>query len=393
MSLIYIGVSLIYIGVSLLYIDVSPGREYCEILPNNTKLSKITSALSFTSTLLVWYAEHGRHDLLWRRTTDPYRIWISEIILQQTRVSQGQQYYERFVERFPTVAALARASEDEVLRLWQGLGYYSRARNLHAAAKQIMESGGEFPTNYADVRALKGVGPYTAAAICAFAYGQPYAVVDGNVYRVLARYFGIATPIDGTVGKKEFAQLADSLLARTAPADYNSAIMDFGALQCTPTSPLCEQCPLCDSCQAYQQGLVNDLPVKAKRTAVSERHFLYLLIHDGERLLLERRPAGDIWQGLYQPLLIEYQAPTTEQAMLADIHKMLRDTTGTTIQTPAFRFRHILTHRILHLTCYAVHCPTLPNIGSLQPVPFSQLDEYAMPRAILTALEQLGLDR
>ena len=347
--------------------------------------------MSFTKTILAWYAEHGRHDLLWRQTTDPYRIWISEIILQQTRVSQGQQYYERFVEQFPTVAALAQASEDEVLRLWQGLGYYSRARNLHAAAKQIMEAGGAFPTNYTDVRALKGVGPYTAAAICAFAYDQPHAVVDGNVYRVLARYFGITTPIDGTVGKKEFAQLADSLLARTAPADYNSAIMDFGALQCTPASPHCELCPLCDSCQAYHQGLINDLPMKSKRTAVSERHFLYLLIHDSEHLLLERRPAGDIWQGLYQPLLIEYQAPATEQTMLDDIHKVLHNCEGAAIQSPAVRFRHILTHRILHLTCYAIHCPTLPVIPSLQPVPFCQLDAYAMPRAILTAIEQLGV--
>ena len=349
--------------------------------------------MSFTPTLLAWYAEHGRHDLPWRQTTDPYRIWISEIILQQTRVNQGQQYYERFVERFPTVAALAKASEDEVLRLWQGLGYYSRARNLHAAAKQIMEGGGDFPTNYADVRALKGVGPYTAAAICAFAYGLPYAVVDGNVYRVLARYFGITTPIDGTAGKKEFAQLADSLLSRTAPADYNSAIMDFGALQCTPTSPDCTQCPLCESCQAYRQGLVYDLPIKAKHTAIGERHLLYLFLHDGERMLLERRPAGDIWQGLYQPLLVEYQQPTPEAAMLADIHKVLRQSKGMAIQTPALQFRHVLTHRILHLTCYAIHCPTLPHLDNMQPMPFTELDNYAMPRAILKAMEQLRIGR
>ena len=243
------------------------------------------------------------------------------------------------------------------------------------------------------MRALKGVGPYTAAAICAFAYGLPYAVVDGNVYRVLARYFGITTPIDATAGKKEFAQLADSLLSRTAPADYNSAIMDFGALQCTPTSPPCEQCPLCDSCQAYHQGLVYDLPIKAKHTAIGERHLLYLFIHDGKRMLLERRPAGDIWQGLYQPLLVEYQQPTPEAAMLADIHKVLRQSKGMAIQTPALQFRHVLTHRILHLTCYAIHCPTLPHLGNMQPVPFAELDNYAMPRAILKAMEQLRIGR
>ena len=169
--------------------------------------------------------------------------------------------------------------------------------------------------------------------------------------------------------------------------------MDFGALQCTPTSPDCTQCPLCESCQAYSQGLIYDLPIKAKHTAVGERHLLYLFIHDGERMLLERRPAGDIWQGLYQPLLVEYQQPTPEAAMLADIHKVLRQSKGMAIQTPALQFRHVLTHRILHLTCYAIHCPTLPHLGNMQPVPFAELDNYAMPRAILKAMAQLRIGR
>ena len=202
----------------------------------------------FSRALLDWYAEHGR-ELPWRETADPYRIWISEIILQQTRVAQGYDYYLRFVERFPTVETLAAATEDEVLHRWEGLGYYSRARNLHAAAQQIVALGA-FPRDYAGVRALKGVGDYTAAAICSFSYGLPTAVVDGNVYRVLARYFAIDTPIDVAAGKKEFAQLAASLLVPERAADYNQAIMDFGSVPCTPRAPRCLVCPLVESCAA-----------------------------------------------------------------------------------------------------------------------------------------------
>ena len=224
----------------------------------------------FSQTLLDWYATHGR-ELPWRETTDPYRIWISEIILQQTRVAQGYDYYLRFVERFPTVEVLAAATEDEVLHRWEGLGYYSRARNLHAAAQQIVAQGG-FPRDYAGVRALKGVGDYTAAAICSFAYGLPTAVVDGNVYRVLARYFAIDTPIDVAAGKKEFAQLADSLMVPERAADYNQAIMDFGAVQCTPRAPRCLICPLVETCAARQTGQVEDYPVKSKKVAVTLFH-------------------------------------------------------------------------------------------------------------------------
>ena len=232
----------------------------------------------FSQTLLDWYATHGR-ELPWRETTDPYRIWISEIILQQTRVAQGYDYYLRFVERFPTVEVLAAATEDEVLHRWEGLGYYSRARNLHAAAQQIVAQGA-FPRDYAGVRALKGVGDYTAAAICSFAYGLPTAVVDGNVYRVLARYFAIDTPIDVAAGKKEFAQLADSLMVPERAADYNQAIMDFGAVQCTPRAPRCLICPLVETCAARQTGQVEDYPVKSKKVTVTHRYFTYILLVD-----------------------------------------------------------------------------------------------------------------
>ena len=206
--------------------------------------------MNLAKTLLIWYQQNKR-DLPWRHTRDPYLIWLSEIILQQTRVAQGLSYYMRFTERFPTPAMLAEADEDEVLKYWQGLGYYSRARNLHAAAKSMQ---GVFPSTYEGVRALKGVGDYTAAAICSFAYKMPYAVLDGNVYRVLSRIFEIQTPIDSPAGKKEFSALAQKLLDKTHPDDYNQAIMDFGATVCTPVSPQCLLCPLADRCQAHLHG-------------------------------------------------------------------------------------------------------------------------------------------
>lgn len=230
---------------------------------------------AFSRILLDWYAEYKR-ELPWRETKDPYRIWISEIILQQTRVAQGYEYFQRFVERFPDLVALAEADEDEVMKYWQGLGYYSRARNLHAAARSM---NGVFPRTYEGVRALKGVGDYTAAAICSIAYDMPYAVVDGNVYRVLSRYFGVETPIDSTQGKKLFASLAQEMLDEKHAALYNQAIMDFGAIQCTPQSPSCMFCPLADSCSALATGKVNLLPVKQHKTKTTDRYFTYIYMY------------------------------------------------------------------------------------------------------------------
>ena len=226
----------------------------------------------FAHLLLKWYAAHKRI-LPWRDVNDPYKIWISEIILQQTRVAQGYDYFVRFINRFPDVKSLAAAKEDEVLKLWQGLGYYSRARNLHAAARSM---GGVFPRTYEGVRALKGVGDYTAAAICSFAYNMPYAVVDGNVYRVLARVFGIDTPIDSPSGKKEFSALAQELLDKKNSGDYNQAIMDFGATCCTPQSPQCGTCPMKRFCLAYKENLQDVLPVKSQKTKISARYFHYI---------------------------------------------------------------------------------------------------------------------
>ncbi|MDO4757900.1 MAG: A/G-specific adenine glycosylase, partial [Rikenellaceae bacterium] len=255
--------------------------------------------------LIAWYEAHGR-TLPWRTTREAYCIWLSEVILQQTRVEQGMAYYLRFTERFPTVYDLAAASEDEVLKLWQGLGYYSRARNLHAAAKQVVEEfGGSFPDTVEALRTLRGVGDYTAAAIASIAFDRPAAVVDGNVYRVLARLFDLETAIDTTEGKRTFAALAEELLERQRPATYNQAIMDFGALVCTPQSPSCTDCPLRDLCQALAAKSVASRPVKQGRTKIRDRYFSYLHLTDGSHTLLHRRTAGDIWQGLYEFPLIE----------------------------------------------------------------------------------------
>lgn len=337
----------------------------------------------FSQTLLDWYATHGR-ELPWRETTDPYRIWISEIILQQTRVAQGYDYYLRFVERFPTVEVLAAATEDEVLHRWEGLGYYSRARNLHAAAQQIVAQGG-FPRDYAGVRALKGVGDYTAAAICSFAYGLPTAVVDGNVYRVLARYFAIDTPIDVAAGKKEFAQLADSLMVPERAADYNQAIMDFGAVQCTPRAPRCLICPLVETCAARQTGQVEDYPVKSKKVAVTHRYFTYILLVDTSAeepaLLIRRRPSGDIWQGLYEPLLIETPAPITAEEVETHQDWKACGVGNAPFEMLVRDLKHELTHRRLHVDAYVVRAAVPPSADWLR-VPLTALTDYAFPKVV-----------
>ena len=264
---------------------------------------------SVADILLDWYAREGR-DLTWRRTRDPYRIWLSEVILQQTRVAQGTEYYLRFTERFPDVASLAAAPEDEVLKLWQGLGYYSRARNLHAAARQVVERfGGRFPVALEEVRSLRGVGDYTAAAICSAAYDAPCAVVDGNVYRVLARLFDLDAPIDSTAGKRTFAELAQMQLDKRCPGRYNQAVMDFGALQCTPAQPGCADCPLASRCLALAAGTVAERPVKQTKTKVRDRWFNYLHVSSGDRTLLRRREGRDIWQGLYEFPLMKPKGP------------------------------------------------------------------------------------
>ncbi|HYG16163.1 MAG TPA: A/G-specific adenine glycosylase, partial [Bacteroidia bacterium] len=261
--------------------------------------------MSFNKIIESWYALNKR-DLPWRNTRDPYKIWLSEVILQQTRVNQGMPYYHKFIEKYPDIAAMAGAHEDEVLKLWQGLGYYSRARNMHQAAKMITyELNGKFPITYTDILKLKGVGSYTAAAIASIAGNEPVAVVDGNVYRVLARYFGIDTPIDSTEGRKTFLKLANELINTENPATYNQAVMEFGALQCKPQNPDCGVCPLKISCIALKQKRVDALPVKSKKTAVKARYFNYLFFEKPGFAHLQKRGQTDIWANLYEFPLAE----------------------------------------------------------------------------------------
>ena len=345
--------------------------------------------MSFTNTLLEWFRENGRA-LPWRETHDAYAIWLSEVILQQTQVKQGMAYWERFMRRWPTVEDLAAATEDEVLREWQGLGYYSRARNLHQAAMQIVARGG-FPTTIEDIKALKGVGDYTAAAIGSFAFGLPAAVVDGNVYRVLARHFGISTPINTTEGKKEFALLAQSLLPSseyldTSPSsillppssEYNQAIMDFGAIQCTPQSPLCPSCPLQETCVALREGRVGELPVKERTLKVKERRLTYIYIRCNGETAIHRRPAGDIWQGLYEPLVLEERGERKEE----------REMCGAVLLRQ--NVKHVLTHRVLYADFWLWETserPVLPD-GYFW-IREADIDNYAVPRLIELLLSKI----
>ncbi len=272
--------------------------------------------LEFKSILLDWFATNDR-PLPWKGEKNPYYIWLSEIILQQTRVEQGMPYFIRFKTNYPTVKDLADASEDEVMKLWEGLGYYSRARNLHTTAKYIAyDLNGVFPKTHQEILKLKGVGEYTAAAIASFAYNLPYAVVDGNVYRVLSRIFGIETPIDSTAGKKEFRQLADELLDKDQAGIYNQAIMDFGATHCTPKLPKCESCPFQTHCKAYHENTISLLPIKAKKLKKRTRYFNYLILENGNSIWLHKRIEKDIWQNLYDFPLIESTALLDEEKLL-----------------------------------------------------------------------------
>jgi len=271
--------------------------------------------MDFSDILSQWYAINKR-DLPWRSTVNPYYIWLSEIILQQTRVNQGLPYYLKFIDAFPAVADLANADEDLVLKLWQGLGYYSRARNLQFSAKLILsEFGGNFPDNHADILKLKGVGPYTAAAISSFSFGLPFAVLDGNVIRVLSRVFGIQTPFDTTAGKKQFQKLAQELLDKKNPAEYNQAIMEFGALQCVPKSPKCNDCPIVNDCIAFNTNTVSLLPVKSKKLKVKSRFLHFLVVNKNYEVLIGKRNSG-IWQGLYEFPFLEFDENLNEKSVL-----------------------------------------------------------------------------
>ncbi|WP_454983239.1 A/G-specific adenine glycosylase [Capnocytophaga sputigena] len=321
-----------------------------------------------------WYATAQR-DLPWRGTTDPYKVWLSEIILQQTRVVQGLPYYQRFISNYPTITNLAKAPEEEVLKLWQGLGYYSRAKNLHHTAQYIAtELGGIFPKTYKELVKLKGIGDYTASAIASFCYNEPFPVVDGNVYRVLSRVFGIATPINSTQGTKEFKVLAHECLDKANAGVYNQAIMEFGALQCTPQSPDCSSCVLRDHCWAFHHNKVNELPVKLKKITIKKRYFNYLVwLNPYGQTLLQKREGKDIWHGLYEFPLLETHTPATADTIAA------AHPTATVSLYNEIPVIHKLTHQHIHTSFWIITTPErLDN-----SIPITDIHRY--PVSALTA--------
>ena len=302
---------------------------------------------SFASSLLSWYQEHKR-DLPWRNTKEPYKIWLSEIILQQTRVAQGLPYYLAFCENFPGVSDLANASEQEVLRLWQGLGYYSRARNLHRCARLIVEKyQGRFPTDYQELVALPGIGDYTASAIASFAFKKPTPVVDGNVFRVLSRIFGIKEDITLQKTKNIFRNYSAKLISGSPPDLYNQAIMEFGALHCTPAQPKCFDCPFSNYCQAFEHQSQHQFPVKTKKTAVRNRYFYYYVVKSGQYLLMKKRERKDIWQGLYDFFLVEHNGATDPIPLLASNLPDGLWLDQVEISEPSVTYRHKLTHQLI----------------------------------------------
>ncbi len=343
----------------------------------------------FQQALLTWAAAHQR-PLPWKGIKNPYFIWLSEIILQQTRVAQGLPYYLKFTKNYPTVKTLADAPEDDVMKCWEGLGYYSRARNLHAAAKYIAYDCQEiFPNTYEGILKIKGVGAYTAAAIASFAFDLPHAVVDGNVYRVLSRFLGITTPIDSTEGQKEFRLMADFLLEEAHPARYNQAIMDFGATHCLPKNPLCSTCNLNECCQAFLQGKIDVLPVKSKKIIKKERFFNYFLFKKGEKTWIKKRIEKDIWQNLYEFPLIEsdyfLDAEKLNEALQHHFGAILNNEKSLKISKP---YKHILTH----LTIFAQFIEVeITEKNELLEIQFLEIFEYEIKKFAFSRLIDLYL--
>ena len=336
----------------------------------------------FVARLLDWNQRENSRKMPWKGEKDPYKIWLSEIILQQTRVEQGLAYYERFVSAFPTIHHLAQAPEQQVFKLWEGLGYYTRCRNLIATARYISQDlGGIFPSDYASILALKGVGPYTAAAIASFAYNLPFAVLDGNVFRVLARVFDIDLPVDSTLGKRFFSGLASEILPASRAGIYNQAIMDFGATVCKPM-PECAHCFFNDSCTAFRHHRVLSLPVKSKPRAVRERWFHYFVLQSNETVAIRQRRAQDIWQHLYEPLLLEAGNTLTRDELLIQLKKSY-DVTSFEVISAAARKTQRLTHQKINFFFLHLSLPDQPRLEEgVEWVRIQDLHKYPFPRTI-----------
>lgn len=346
---------------------------------------------SFSQEIYQWFLINKRN-LPWRETNDPYKIWISEIILQQTRVVQGIDYYNRFIAEFQNITELSNASEDSVLKLWQGLGYYTRARNLHFTAKHIVKNyNGDFPNDFKTILSLKGVGNYTAAAIASIAFNLPHAVVDGNIYRVFTRYFGILTPIDSDKGKKEIQKIADEFIDLNNPGFHNQAFMEFGALQCVPISPDCKLCPLVINCYAAQNNLQDKLPVKSKKIKQTTRYFYYYIIENKNFILIEKRTGKDIWKNLHQFPLIESDKALTDEEILK-LNTPFLSFNEINVRYVSAPIKHILTHQTIFARF--IHVETdLNNFNQSNIFRINKKDIYkfAVPKLLEQYLEKLNL--
>ncbi len=346
--------------------------------------------MQFGEIIIGWYHKNKR-DLPWRHTSDPYKIWLSEIILQQTRVDQGLEYYNRFVSRYPGVKELAGAKEDDILKLWQGLGYYSRARNLHHAAKDVVKRfKAKFPEEYLDILSLKGVGEYTAAAIASFAFNKKYAVVDGNVFRVLSRYLGIKTPVNSSSAKKEFYDAAFLLMGNHKPHDFNQAIMEFGALQCKPKNPTCEKCPLSSSCYAFMKNKVDALPAKKTKIKIRKRYFNYLFIHHDKKIMLRKRTANDIWKNLYDfPLIETGKRISTETLLQSSEYKKLFSKKGQLLISESKTIKHQLTHQTIFAKFFEISGASADKDVGMKIVSVNNIHKFAVPRLIENYLKSM----
>jgi A/G-specific adenine glycosylase len=337
-----------------------------------------------SNKLLAWYSQNKR-DLPWRNTKNPYYIWLSEIILQQTRVAQGISYYQKFIQKYPKLTDLAQANEQEILKLWQGLGYYSRARNLHFAAKQIIkEFNGIFPDSYKDLLKLKGVGEYTAAAIASICYNEPIAVLDGNVFRVLSRIFGVDVPVNTSEGKKIFKELAQKNIHKQFPAEYNQAIMEFGALYCKPVNPNCKSCIFKQTCIACQIGKTNEFPVKTKKVKIKKRYFNYLIISNKNKIVLQKRKQKDIWKNLYEFPLIETSNDESIDKIQIDklLHKLgLKQKSNPVLVCSKI---HKLTHQHLYINFWKI----IPEKQIINGIFIDKIDRYPMPIIIAKVFDK-----
>lgn len=350
--------------------------------------------MEITQILIAWYGENKR-DLPWRKTRDPYKIWLSEVILQQTRVDQGMDYYNRFVDRFTTIFDLAEANEEEVLKLWQGLGYYSRARNLHHTAEIVANTmNGVFPDTYDGLLQLKGIGPYTAAAIASISFDLPHPVVDGNVCRVISRLFAIADPVNEAIGKKKIEKVIGTLMDKSDPGTFNQAVMEFGALVCTPINPSCESCPLTSKCIGFTKGLVYQLPLKSKKVKVKQRFINYFLISlnsNGRRFVyLNKRGEKDIWQGLYDFPMIETDKPASiDDLVKTDDWRALFGDSNLHIIATSENYKHLLTHRQINARFYKVEIQHEINQkgNAFLLVDENDIQKYPLPRLIDRYLE------